>query len=75
MSTFHRLAAISDATLTAQLRELNELREQVSKAEQAQRSKSVNARGSRKQNCGPKIAADKSKENKLERRRLGQHDC
>jgi hypothetical protein len=40
MSTLQRLAAISDATanLIAQLRELNELREQVRKAEQAQRS-------------------------------------
>ena len=40
MSTLQRLAAISDATanLIAQLRELNELREQVRKAEQVQRS-------------------------------------
>ena len=40
MSALQRLAAITDATanLIAQLRELNELREQVRKAEQAQRS-------------------------------------
>ena len=62
MSTLQRLAALSDATanLIAQLRELDELREQVRKAEQAQRSRRLE----------PKIAADKSKENNLERRRL-----
>ena len=64
MSTLQRLAAISDAraNLIAQLRELNELREQVRKAEQAQRSLRLEPRS---QNCGPKIAADKSKENNL----------
>jgi hypothetical protein len=68
MSTLQHLAAISDATanLIAQLRELNELREQVRKAEQAQRSLHLEPRSqltpAGKQNCGPKIAADKSKE-------------
>jgi hypothetical protein len=40
MRTLQRLAAISDATanLIAQLRQLNELREKIRKAEQAQRS-------------------------------------
>jgi hypothetical protein len=43
MTTLQRLAAISDAraNLIAQLRELNELREQVRKAEQAQRSRPI----------------------------------
>jgi len=61
MRTLQRLAAISDATanLTAQLRELNELREQVRKAEEAQRSLRLERRsqltpsGSTEQYCGP----------------------
>jgi hypothetical protein len=47
MNTLQRLAAITDATanLIAQLRELNELREQVRKAElSARRSRSISRR-------------------------------
>jgi hypothetical protein len=78
MSTLQRLAAISDATadLIAQLRELDKLREQVRKAEQAQRSLRLEPRrqltpaAQQSKTVGPKIAADKSTENNLERRRL-----
>jgi hypothetical protein len=75
MCTLQRLAATSDATanLIAQVREL---REQVRKAEQAQRSLRLEPRSQltpaaqESKTVGRRLRADKSKENNLERRRL-----
>ena len=75
MCTLQRLAAISDATanLIAQVREL---REQVRKAEQAQRSLRLEPRSQltlaaqESKTVGRRSRADKSKESNLERRRL-----
>jgi DNA-binding protein H-NS len=61
-----RLVAIADTTanLIAQLRELNELREQVRKAELSARElRSI----SRMKTFGPRAAVDKSNENCLQR--------
>ena len=61
-----RLVAIADTTanLIAQLRELNELREQVRKAELSARElRSI----SRMKTFGPRTAVDKSNENSLQR--------
>ena len=61
MSTLQRLAAISDATanLTAQLRELNELREQVRKAEQPRDRQGLNPEASQRQRLKkPKLWAE-----------------
>ena len=75
MCTLQRLAATSDATanLIAQVREL---REQVRKAEQAQRSLRLEPRcrltpaAQESKTVGRRSRADKSKESNLERRRL-----